>query len=932
MKKLFISLFVCFSFAANAQDKLDLKSELPKDPKTRTGTLSNGLKYYIRKNAKPENRVEMKLVVKAGSSYENEDQQGLAHFCEHMAFNGTKTYPGNQMVKKLESVGIKFGQNLNAYTSFDQTVYMLQAQSTDSVLNLGFQVLEDWSCNLALDSAEIEKERGVIIEEWRLGQGADERMQKVYWPILFKDSKYAERLPIGKKEVIESFKHNTLRQFYKDWYRPDLMAVVIVGDFDIDKVEKTIKERFSKLQNPKTERPALNFPVPDHKDILITKATDKEAPYTSIQVMRFLPIEDYKTVGEYRRNIVYSLYTGLFNERLNELSKQANPPFVYGYNFLGEIVRTKRAYGLGSMVKEDGILKGLETLVVENEKIKKFGFTETELERKKKEILRHFESSYNEREKAESDGYANEYIRNFLNGEPFPGIEFEYDMYKKFLPTITISELNTLSKTFASIKENSVVIITGPEKENLKMPNDKEILNIINNSDTKNLTAYKDNVINKPLLDKKPDAGKIVSEKKIKELNITEWQLSNGVKVYYKPTDFKNDEILFTCTSYGGYYLYPEKENLSASNASTVVSLSGVSDFDQIQLQKLLSDKKVSVNPYVRGLTEGFNGNCSPKDMETMMQLIYAYTTKPRKDSIAFQSYIQREKASIENRSANPESAFNDTISCTMNNYSFRARPSTVALLNEIDMNRAFQIYKDRFADASDFKFYFVGNIDTTKFKGLVETYIASLPSTNRKETFKDPMMDFPKGKITKVVTRGKEEKATIFIEFKGPFEWNRKNRVYSYAFNKIVNIKLREAVREDKGGTYGIGAGVYQSRYPKSEFTSYIQFGCNPTRVEELKKTALDVIEGIKKTGVTTEDIAKLKEIILKERETSLQENRYWLSTISNNYDNDESMLEFTQINSWIDKITSDDIKNAANKYFSYDNCAEFIHMPETN
>ncbi|OFX73867.1 MAG: hypothetical protein A2X12_08460 [Bacteroidetes bacterium GWE2_29_8] len=931
MKKIILFVFA-FSIIFNAysQDKLDLNAGFPKDPNLRVGTLENGMKYYVRKNAKPENRVELQLVVKVGSTMENDNQQGLAHFCEHMAFNGSKNFLGNQLIQKLEAEGIRFGENLNAYTSFDQTVYMLQVPAEQRVLDMGIQVLEDWAVNLSFDPKEIEKERGVIIEEWRLGQGANERLQKQYWPYLFKGSRYAERLPIGKKEVIESFKHETLIQFYKDWYRTDLMAVVAIGDFDIDKIEKQIKDKFSKIPKQKNPKPLLSFEVPDHKETLVVKATDKEAPYTLVQVYYKHPSEKNEKIADYRRNIVYGLYSGMLNQRLNELTKKANPPFVYAYSYYGNLVKTKDTYASVAMVKENDILIGLEVMSDENEKVKRFGFTQTELDRQKSDVLRNMETSFNERNKNESANYASEYVRNFLNNEPIPGIEFEYEIYKKYVPTITLEEINALPKKFITDGENEVVVIIAPEKENLKLPSDDEIKNAMTKSSEKKLEAYVDNVINKPLIDKMPNPKKIIEEKNIKELNITEWKLENGVKIYYKPTDFKNDEILFSASSVGGYLNYPEKDHLSATNATNVISISGIADFDAIQLQKLLSGKIVNVSPYISDVKEGLRGSAAPQDLETMMQLIYAYFTKPRLDQEAFTSFIQRQKASLENRQANPDVAFYDTISVTMNNYNFRARPVTPELLNEIDMNKAYEIYTDRFADASDFSFYFVGNIKPEEFKPLVEKYIGGLPVKERKDGWKDSGIRTPKGNIEKTVYKGFEPKSTVIMEYTGKFDWNRKNRFFINALNNFVDIKLREAIREDQGGTYGVGAWISPRKYPITQFATYIQFGCDPKRVDELINVSMQVIDNVKKIGATKDELDKVKELLLKERETDSKKNEFWLSAISSNYDNEENILEINLFENWVKALSNEDLMKAAKQYYNKENFAKFILKPE--
>jgi len=909
----------------------DLNAELPVDPAVRKGKLNNGITYYIRKNSKPEKRAQLILAVNAGSTQEDDNQQGLAHFCEHMAFNGTKTWKGNDMIKYFEKAGIHFGEEINAYTSFDETVYMIELLSDNKdVFNNGFQVLEDWAGGLLFDSVEVEKERGVIIEEWRLGQGAEERLNKQYWPILFKGSRYAERIPIGKKEVIESFRHNVLKQFYNDWYRPELMAVVAVGDFDVNEVEKIIKDRFSRITNRGSSRELKSFEVPNHKEMYIARATDKELPYCVVQMIYKHEVEKEKTVSDYRKNIVRNIYNNMMNSRLEELQKQSNPPYIRVGSGYGRLVRTKDCYNIYAFVNDNGVLRGLETIIRENERVKRYGFTKSELEREKKSVMSYIEKLYNERNKSESRGYAFEYVRNFLNGEPIPGIEYEYSLYKKYVETISLDEVNSLANKFTTDGENLVVLLMAPEKEGIKLPSDDEIKNLIKKVKEEKIEPYNDEVVNKPLLSVELKGGKVLSEKKLDKVGVVEWNLSNGATVIFKVTDYKNDEILFSASSYGGYSLYPVGEHMTESYAASVVSQNGIGEFNYIQLNKLLKDKVVSVSPYISEIKEGLRGSSSVKDMKTLFELIYLYFTSPREDNESFSSFIERERGSIENRLLDPNAAFSDTLTLVMSGYHPRKRPIRVEMLDEINQKRAIEIYKERFADAGDFRFYFVGNIDLVKFKEYVEKYIGSLPSRGNKENFADIGINPPVGELTKIVYRGKEPKSTVVMIMHGDFEWNRKNRMYVNALNNLVEIKLRESIREDKGGTYGVGGWTSVQRYPKSKYYTYIQFGCNPDRVEELSKAAVEVLENIKKNGASEEELKTVKEQLLKEREKNMKENSFWLNTISNNYDNGEDIMEVLEFDKFVKGLKGSDFKELASKYYDMRNFAKFVLMPE--
>ncbi|HRH65910.1 MAG TPA: insulinase family protein [Bacteroidia bacterium] len=930
MKNL-LSLFGLLLFLFRADAQVDLKTPLPSDPKVRTGTLNNGMKYYIRQNSKPEKRAEFRLAVNAGSTSENDDQQGLAHLVEHMAFNGTKNFKKNELIDYLESVGTKFGAHLNAYTSFDETVYMIQLPTdSESIVNKGIQILEEWSHNLLFDSMEVEKERGVVVEEWRLGQGADERMRRKYWPILFKDSRYAERLPIGKKEIIEHCSQATLKSFYKDWYRPDIMAVIAVGDFDLNEMEAKLKKQFNDVPAVPNPRPVKAYTVPDNKEIQIAAVTDKEARFSMVDLFYKQPPQVSKTVEDYRRNIAQSLFSGMLNARMSELQRQADPPFMFSYSGYGDLVRNKYAYTSAAGCKENGIERALQTLVTENERVRRFGFTSTELERQKAEMMSGITEAYNEREKTESRNFAREYVSNFLTQEPMPGIEFEYSLYQQYLQGISLQEVNAFAGKWITDGENCVVLITAPDKETTKMPDDGKIRSIMKGMRQLELTPYVDKVVNKPLVENLTPAGTVVSTNTIEPFGITELKLSNGVRVALKPTDFKNDEILFTAYSWGGWSLYPEHDFYSAASSDEIVDQSGLGEFDATALEKLLTGKIVGCSPYVGELSQGFNGSCAPKDVETMMQLIYKYFTDPREDKQAFQSYIENRKGFLQNKNSDPQSIFRDTISYVMSGYNYRTRPMTVETLNEISLGRALEIYKERFSNASGFTFVFVGNFKVGDMKALCEKYLGSLPSKSSVETWKDLGMRPPQGKVEKVVKKGVEPKSSIVIRYTMPFEYTRQNRNEVNALMKLVSIRLREVLREDKSGVYGVGCNASPKHYPAEGLEVNISFGCSPANMEMLIKATEEVIAEVKEKDCDDKNLLKIKETALRERETGLKENQFWLNTINSNYQNNENLSEISTYTDWINKLTGSDLRKFAEKYLQTENMARFILSPE--
>lgn len=910
----------------------DLSQPVPFDPLVRTGKLPNGMTYFIRKNVKPEKRMELRLVENAGAMEENDNQQGLAHFNEHMAFNGTKHFAKNDLVNFLESAGVKFGADLNAYTSFDETVYMLQIPTdSESIFKKAFLVLEDWAHNLAFDSVEVEKERGVVISERRLGLGAFERMREKYWPVMFKDSRYADRIPIGKLDILEHCPHSALTQFYKDWYRPDLMAIVVVGDIDVDKVEKMVKDEFGAIPASPNPKPHVDYPVPDTKDLLIAEATDKEMPYNLIQLIYKHDKEYVKTLADFKREYIHQLYSSMLNNRLKELQQQANPPFLFCQVNIGGIVRTKDAYTSFGLVPSGGVKRGVETLITENERVRRFGFTSTELDRGKKEFLRQMETMMDEKDKTESKSYTQEYVSYFLEKEPSPGIAFESDFAKKAMASITLDDVNKVAKDWITEKgQNAVIVVQAPKKDSATLPVADTIRKIFNTIQNMKLEAYKDKTIDKPLMATKPAPGKVTNEKKIEAIGITEWTLSNGVKVVLKPTDFKNDEILLSAYRWGGSSLVSDKDYMSASVATSIENQAGIGDFNSTALDKLLSGKVVGVSPNIGELSEGFNGQFSPKDMETEFQLINLYFTRPRKDDTAFNSFMDKQKGFIANQSADPASALRDTVTVTMSNYNFRRRPQTVTTLGEVNEDRAYSIYKDAFSDADGFTFFFVGNFKPEDIKPFVETYLGGLPSKGGSHMWKDIGVAKPKGVITKTVVRGKDPKSTVEMLFTGSFEYNRKNRLGMQALSQLLSIKLREQLREEMSGVYGVFAQGMPTHFPKQEYQFLVYFGCAPERVDELVKAALMEIDTVQKSGASEVNVNKIKELFKRQRETDLKDNKFWLTAISQSYQNGEDITELNAFDKWVDEITSDYLKALANKYLTQTNFAKFILTPE--
>ncbi len=934
MKSLIWSWIFLLSFlfirTSYSQGIKNLEQKIPVDKNITTGKLDNGLKYYIRVNKKPEDRAILRLVVNAGSVLEDKDQQGLAHFVEHMGFNGTKNFKKHELVDYLESIGMKFGPEVNAYTSFDETVYMLDVP-TDSaeMLGKGFQILEDWAHNVSFEDDEIDKERGVIVEEWRLGRGARARIMDKQYPVIFKNSMYAERLPIGKMDIVKNFRHNTLRRFYKNWYRPDLMAVVAVGDFNKENIRQLIEKHFSNIKNPADERDRKYFQVPDNKGTLFTIATDPEATQNNVSIYFKHDVETETMLKDYRKGIVEALYNGILNERLRELSQKADPPFLYAYSGSGRFIRTKDVYVLSAVVKDGGIERGLEAMLTEAERVKQHGFTQSELERQKSAMLRSMEKLYNERDKTESSRLASEYIRNFLNDEPIPGIEYEYEAYKNLLPGITLNEVNKLAGEWMT-ENNRVVAVGVPEKKDVPVPTKEDLAGVFKKVEESKIAAYEDNVENVPLVKKIPSGSKIIDEKQIDNLGVTEWKLANGVKVVLKPTEFKNDEVLFRGFSEGGSSLVPDDEYIPALTSSALINQSGVGKFDETTLRKMLSGKVVNVSPYIGELSEGIRGSASPKDLETMFQLIYLYFTQPRLDSSSYLSYETRLKSYLANKNLSPEGAFQDTLQVTLAQYHPRREPWTEKTLSKMNLDESLKIYKNRFADASDFTFVFVGNFDKQKIKPFIETYIGGLPSIHRIEHWKNLHIDPPKGVITKEVKKGIEPKSMVNVTFTGPYEWGYQNNYELESMRTVLDIKLREILREEKGGTYGVRVSATGQKVPDQEYNISIMFGCSPARVNELVSSLFNTIDSLKTIPVDDIYLTKVKETQKRNWEVEQKENGYWLNTLQKYYFYNLDLSQILKIESRINSLTKDDIMKTAGKYLNGKNYVKVVLYPQ--
>ena len=903
---------------------------LPFDPAVIVGVMPNGMRYYIRENRKPEKRAELRLVVNAGSVLEDEDQRGLAHMVEHMAFRGTRWFPGNEISSYLESVGMRYGPDINAYTSFDETVYMLTIPTdTASIVEKGFQVLSEWAHNVAFDPMQVEKERPVVVEEWRLGQGAENRMQNRWFPVLFAKSRYGVRLPIGDRKVLETYNLAALRRFYDTWYRPDLMAVVAVGDFDKRQIETLIRRYLGAIPAARSARARTVFPVPGHDTALVSINTDKEATRSVIRLLYKQPKRSNTTTASYRQQLVERLFGSMFNDRFAEITQKPNPPFITADAAKGDLVRSAESFSLTAIVADNGIPQGLKALLTEGERIKRFGFLQSELDRTKKDVQRGVEQAHAEREKTNSHIYADSYVAAFLQSEPSLSVDYHLAAITRFLPTITLAEVNRLAGEWMTDR-NRALVTTSPEKPGIVNPTRAELLLAFDSVKRAEIAAYTEAAPSQQLVEKAPAGGRVVSERHVKEIGVTEWRLSNGVRVLLKPTDFNADQISFTAYSPGGSSLLPDSAYVASSAADLIPYTSGVGKFSVVELQKFLAGKQVSVSPSIDHLSEGVSGTASQRDVHTMLQLAYLYFTEPRLDTALVNTFLGRYRGILANRSASPEAAFADTLQVTMARHSVREQPVTAATLDQIDPFKSYAFFKERFADASGFTFVFVGNFNVDSIRPLIEKWLGGLPSTGKKETWRDTGVRPPAGVVERVVKRGTEPKARTALIFTGPFDYTRQNRYHLSALAELLNIRLREALRENLGGTYGVSVSPSASRDPVPSYHFAMGFGAAPERLEALTEAALAQIDSVKKFGTTSEYLTKVKEAASRGRETALKRNDYWLSQISTFDQSGWPLAEIPHGDKLINSLTVQDLQRAAAKYLRRDNYVRVSLYPE--
>jgi zinc protease len=906
---------------------------IPLDSAVRTGKLANGFTYYIRKNNEPQKRVQLYLVNKVGSILEDDDQQGLAHFMEHMNFNGTKNYPKNELVDYLQKAGVRFGADLNAYTSFDETVYELPIPTDNpSMTANGLKIMRDWAQEALLDSIEIDKERGVVLEEERLGKGAKDRMSRKYYPVTLNHSHYADRLPIGLDKVLIDFKPDVIRRFHHDWYRPDLQALIVVGDVNVDEIESMIRDKFSDLKNPADERPRTNYTVPLTGHSQFLTVTDKENASTDIEILYKHKAQGLKTQADYLASMKRALLNQLITARnYAEAVRAAKPGYISMNASIQGFLGGLDMFAFDVTAKSGQLRPAFEETWRVMERIRRFGFTEAELDRAKQNYLRTMDEGLKEKDKTPSESFVKEYQRLFLQNEASPGIEWEARFVRQHMDEIKLADISSILNEYIGSKDMDI-LITAPDNEKASLPDSATLMSWVNAVHQENITPFKEDQINHSLLTEQPKPGKITGKTFMSELNLTQLTLSNGVRVILKPTDFKNDEIRFIGVSAGGLTLYDEGDYDNAANAAALIGQFGAGDLNPVQLSNVLNGKVLNVSANIGLRSETVGGISSVADLETALQLAYLKITRPRADTTLFNNIMSNVKERQANRYADPGNALVDTMNYVLGDYNSRFAPMTADRINHISLKKAGEIYKERFADASGFTFVFVGNFNVDTITPLLEKYLGSLPSLHRNEKARDLGIHIPEGKLTKKVFKGTENKATVRLIFSGAYRYSPENNLFLKALGSILQIKVLQHLREDESEVYNPSVQTSYSEYPQSRYAVSVFFGCAPKNVDHLIDMVEKEMATLREQGPAADDIGKFKAEYVKNVELALKDNSFWLGYLSGQYENNEDVRQVLDVEKNLKKATNITLKTAATDFLSSQNEIRFELLPEAN
>ena len=915
------------------------EGDIPFDPEAHHGVLSNGLTWYVKENREPLNRAQLRLAIRAGSILEEEHEQGLAHYLEHMAFNGTERFSGHEIIEYLESIGSKFGPDLNAHTSFDETVYKIEIPTDDpEIIDTAFEILSDWAFAIVMDPEEVEQERGVVLEEWRTRRGAGARIRDLQYPVLFGESRYSERLPIGLPEVIETATLEDLQGFYERWYRPDLMAVAIVGDFEAERMVELIRRHFApppegEAYQERAARPAAptvrpEYPVPPHAEPRVTVETDPEMSSTTIRIYSKLPPRTGQSVATYRHLLTQSLFAMMANARLFERTQVADPPFIGAWFGQGLFLANTAVLYASARVDEDGVERGLDTVLEEMQRILRYGFTATELEREKANLLRSMESAWLERDQRPSVRLVEEYVRHYMEGETVPGIDAEYELHQQLLPEITLQEVNTLAEPWRTM-ESTVAMVSGPEAVASGPEVEQALLAKLQGTASLQVDPYEDIASDVPLMADLPAPGSITAEEPIEEIDAVRWTLSNGATVIAKQTDFRNDQVLLKATSPGGTSLVADGDYIAAITATAIAEGSGAGVHDRVALDKLLAGNTAAAEPFIGALFEGFSGSSSPEDLETLFQLVTLYGTAPRLDPTYFSSYSSRLRSHLENRRAQPDAVWADTLRSALSQDHFRSRPFTVEVLEEMDLERSIAVYEDRFADFGDFTFIIVGSFDWDQLRTLASTYLAALPAAGRQEQWRDLNIDPPPEVVDLAVYKGIEPRSRTRLVFAGEMDWSRPEAMALVALKEMLQAKVRERIELDLGSTYSIHVGASASLLPDPEYRVFVDFGSDPARADELLDEVFGSVDWLVGGG-EQEYLDTAKELISGAREEQQRRNGFWLGQIEAVVERGEDFSVIPAFDDRLEALTLNEVVDAAARYLSRDRYVRVVLLPE--
>jgi zinc protease len=915
-----------------AQPAFNLRDTIPFDTAVRTGTLPNGLKYFIRQNGRPAKRVSLRLAVKAGSLNEADDQQGLAHLIEHMAFNGSTHFKAGEMFAYFERVGARLGPHVNAYTSFDETVYMLDLPTDDQeVVAKGLLALSDDAGGLLLEKAEVDKERPVVIEEWRLGLGAGSRIRDKQFPIMFWNSRYAERLPIGKPDIIRNAPVERLRAFYDTWYRPDHMAVIAIGDLDPVKMESDLRATFAPLTARAPAAPEPDRTVPINAQMLVNVTTDPELTRSSVQVLRKRPRDPDDTVNDYRREVVQRIVDHMIDERFDELARKPDARFLGAGAGNQTLARRVDAYVMSATTQDGKIGDGLNAIAVEAKRLRDFGFGDAEMDRAKRWMLSFYERAYNERDKNESPSFAQEYLSYFLNNEPSPGIRYEYQLVQQLMPTITVAEASAMIKSNLADR-GEVILVTAPQKQDVKVPTDADLQAALKSANAAAVTAWNDTASTRGLMEHAPAPGTVASRRVVDDLGVTVVTLSNGVEAWLKPTDFKNDQIVFSFNAEGGSSLAAPADYVDATLSSAYTTFSGAGGLKATDLQKLLTGKIASANAFIGLSSQGIQGGAVPAELETALQLLYQRFTAPGDDPDAFAVLKKQLDAAVANRGRSPQQVFSEKLAQVNSSNHYTAQPLTTETVATLDRQKMVAFYKQRFANAADFTFIMVGAFTVDQAVPLLAKYVGALPSTGKKaSTFKDVGLRFPDSPVREKVVAGQEPRGSAVLSFFADPTIDPVEQEQISEATTVLDIALRDVLREELGQTYGVSVGLSQPLPQRGDGRIEVRFGAAPENIEGMTARVLEEIKKLQDNGPSQDLTNRAKEAARRGYETAMRTNDYWLGRLQTITTYNRNPTEIITRNDRINAITPAVLQETFRKYFPLNRTTTVTLLPST-